>query len=135
MAKSDLIIDSDVIIDFLRRQSDAFLNALTHFHCHITAVTVYEIEVTAVKSQRQTKQFEQILSWLTVAPFDVVAAKEAAAIQRTLQQQGQIIGLPDTLIAGVCLAQQMPLLTRNLRHYQRVTGLQVVTPLDLPSVP
>ena len=53
-----------------------------------------------------------------VLPLDVTAARQAAALQRTLQQQGQVIGLPDTLIAGVCLAQQIPLLTRNSRHYE-----------------
>jgi predicted nucleic acid-binding protein len=41
--------------------------------------------------------------------------------------------LPDTLIAGICLAQQMPLLTRNIRHYQRVMDLQLVSPADLPK--
>ena len=128
------MLDSDILIDFLRRQSTTLLDALTHFSCHLTAVTVYEIEVTAIKSVRQTEQFEQVLPWLTILPLDSTAARQAAAIQRTLQQQGQVIGLPDTLIAGICLAQQMPLLTRNTRHYQRVVGLQVVLPHQLPSL-
>ncbi len=131
MATSDLVLDTDIIIDFLRRKSNVLLDALTHYNGHLTAVTVYEIEVTAVKSQRQVQQFGQILQKVTVLPLDSAAARQAAAIQRTLQQQGQIIGLPDTLIAGICLAQQMPLLTRNLRHYQRVVGLQVVSTADL----
>lgn len=134
MATSNLIIDSDVIIDFLRRQSTTLLEALTHFSCHLTSVTVYEIEVTAIKSVRQAEQFEQVLPWLTVLPLDSTAARQAAVIQRTLQQQGQVIGLPDTMIAGICLAQQMPLLTRNTRHYQRVAGLQVVLPEQLTDL-
>ena len=79
------------------------------------------------------QQFGKILQWVTVIPLDSAAARQAAAIQRTLQQQGQVIGLPDTLIAGICLAQQMPLLTRNIRHYQRVMDLQLVSPADLPK--
>jgi tRNA(fMet)-specific endonuclease VapC len=134
MATSHLVIDSDIVISFLRRKSNALLEAITYFNCHLTAITVYEIEVTAIKSERQVEQFRQVLQWLTVLPLDVIAAREAAAIQRTLQQQGQIIGLPDTLIAGICLVQQMPLLTRNTRHYQRVAGLQVVTPPELATL-
>ena len=133
MATSDLVIDSDVIIDFLRRKSNILLDALTHFRGHLTAVTVYEIEITAIKSERQVQQFGKILQWVTVLPLDGAAARQAAAIQRTLQQQGQIIGLPDTLIAGIRLAQQMSLLTRNIRHYQRVTDLHLVSPTDLPK--
>jgi tRNA(fMet)-specific endonuclease VapC len=122
------------MIDFLRRTSNTLLDALTHFNGHLTAITVYEIKVTAIKSQGQGQRFEQILSRVTVLPLDCAAARYAAVIQRTLQQQGQIIGLPDTLIAGICLAQQMPLLTtRNFRHYQRVTGLQLVSPADLST--
>lgn len=134
MATSNLVIDSDIVVDFLRRQSNTLLGALSHFSCHLTAITVYEIEVTAIKSARQTEQFGQVLQWLTILPLDVTAARQAAAIQRALQQQGQVIGLPDTLIAGICQVQQMPLLTRNTRHYQRVTGLQVLTPADLATL-
>jgi tRNA(fMet)-specific endonuclease VapC len=135
MATSHLVIDSDIVISFLRRKSNALLEATTRFNCYLTAITVYEIEVTAIKSERQTEQFGQVLRWLPVLPLDVAAAREAAALQQTLQQQGQVIGLPDTLIAGICLVQQMPLLTRNTRHYQRVAGLQVVTPAELATLP
>lgn len=132
MESSELVIDSDIIIDFLRRRSNVLLNALTYFHCYITAVTVYEIEATAMKSDRQMQQFAQVLRWASVLPLDSDAARQAAAIQRTLQHQGQVIGLPDTLIAGICLVYDKPLLTRNTRHYQRVVGLQVITPAGLP---
>ena len=57
MERSDLIVDSDVIIDFLRRQSDVLVKALTLFRCHITAITLYEIQVAAIKSERQAQQF------------------------------------------------------------------------------
>jgi predicted nucleic acid-binding protein len=75
MATSDLVIDSDVIIDFLRRKSNTLLDAVTYFHGHLTAVTVYEIEVTAVKSERQVQQFGKILQWVTVIPLDSAAAR------------------------------------------------------------
>ena len=131
MAISDLVLDSDVIIDFLRRHSDALLDVLTRYRGHLTAITVYEIEATMVQSDRQMQQFGQMVQLMRVLPLDAAAARQAAAIQRTLQQQGQVIGLPDTLIAGICLAQQLPLLTHNAHHYQRVAGLQVVAPADL----
>ena len=46
-----------------------------------------------------------------------------------------VLDSTDTLIAGICLAQQLPLLTRNVRHYQRVPGLQVVSPTDVAPLP
>ena len=52
-----------------------------------------------------------------------VAARRAAELHRLLRENP--IGDRDTLIAGVCLAIQRPLLTSNLRHFQRVPGLEV----------
>jgi len=123
MAESTLVIDTDIIIDFLRRHTDTLFVALSHYQAHLTAITVYELEVSAVRSARQAQQFERLLTWLDILPLDDLAARRAAAIQRELQAERQVIGLPDTLIAGICLSQNMPLLTRNLRHYVRVAGL------------
>jgi predicted nucleic acid-binding protein len=39
-----------------------------------------------------------------------------------------VIGKPDLYIAGICLAVGAQLLTRNLREYSRVPGLQLVQP-------
>ena len=52
------------------------------------------------------------------------AAKRAAEVHQELKASP--IGERDTLIAGVCLAIGRPLLTRNVRHFRRVPGLQVV---------
>jgi len=71
MATSHLIVDSDVVVDFLRRQSDALLDALVHFNCHLTAVTVYEIEVAAIRSERQAQR---------VANLQVITPAELAAL-------------------------------------------------------
>lgn len=135
MATSDLVLDSDVIIDFLRHRSNTLLDTLTRYRGHMTAISVYEIEATVVQSDRQAQQFRQLVQLMPVLSMDAAAASEAAALQRILQQQGQVIGLPDTLIAGICLVQKLPLLTRNIRHYQRVPGLQVVSPADVAPSP
>jgi len=40
-----------------------------------------------------------------------------------------LIGFPDILIAGICLAHDLPLLTRNQAHFERIPDL-VLFPLD-----
>jgi len=131
MEKSDLILDSDIIVDFLRRRSDLLLDVLVRFDCHITAITLYEIQAVAIRSERQERRFARMLQYINILPFDATAAQRASDINRELQQQGQAIGLPDTLIAGICLARDMPLLTRNARHYQHVASLNVIMPEGL----
>jgi predicted nucleic acid-binding protein len=56
-------------------------------------------------------------------PFDERAAERAAAIRQHLDGAGTPIGMADYLIAGICLANSAMLLTRNRKHFERVTGL------------
>ena len=44
---------------------------------------------------------------------------------------GQTIGMADSLIAGIALAQGRILLTRNRRHFERVSGLELAELSDL----
>jgi tRNA(fMet)-specific endonuclease VapC len=47
-------------------------------------------------------------------------------IRHQLQQAGQQIGAMDLLIAAHALALAATLVTNNLAHFQRITGLSVV---------
>ena len=51
--------------------------------------------------------------------------RQAARIRATLEQRGEPIGPIDVLIAGTALAQTAVLVTRNVREFERVPGLQV----------
>jgi predicted nucleic acid-binding protein len=44
-----------------------------------------------------------------------------------------MIGLADILSAGICLSNNLPLLTRNVEHFNRVEGLRLVSPDGLQA--
>jgi len=46
-------------------------------------------------------------------------------VRRTLEAAGKPIGMADSLIAGVVLAHDGVLLTRNRRHFERVPELRL----------
>ena len=48
-----------------------------------------------------------------------------AGLSRELRHQGRPIGSNDTWIAATALAHQVPLLTRNIGHFERVAGLEI----------
>lgn len=131
MDAAQLVVDTDIVIDYLRQYASTLEKVITLYNCGITAVTLYELRVSLAKSERQQKRFAQVFPYLKVIPFDQVAAESASDIWRTLQANGSLIGLPDTLIAGTCLAHNLPFLTRNQRHYQRVANLKILTPDDI----
>lgn len=57
-------------------------------------------------------------------PFDSACAVLAARIRAELEALGTPIGPHDTLIAATALRHHAALVTRNVREFSRVAGLQ-----------
>ena len=67
-----------------------------------------------------------------VAPFHVLGLDREVCWHyggsfRYLQANGLLIGANDLWIAAAGLAYQVPVVTRNNRHFERVPGLRVVS--------
>jgi predicted nucleic acid-binding protein len=80
MAAAQLVIDSDILIDYLRRHADTLLVAINHFDCGLTAVSLYEVWATPTLSERQQRVLSQVLSLVDVLPLDALAAERAAEV-------------------------------------------------------
>ncbi len=76
-----------------------------------------------VKAQQRFTRTEQLLSELSVIPFDENAASQFDRLQRVTKLKK--IGRADLLIASIALANAAILVTRNLRHFRQVPGLRV----------
>lgn len=126
MATPYLCIDSDVVIDYLRRKSDVLERVLGQYDCAFTAVTVYELEIGLAHSPRQAAALADLLTIVSVLPFNREAAHAAAQVYYDIRERRSLIGVQDTLIAGTCIAHEVPLLTRNVEHYRRIENLAVL---------
>jgi tRNA(fMet)-specific endonuclease VapC len=119
------IVDTDVLIDFLSGRAPATIDdELARGALSTTAITAYELRRGA-RTEKALRSVELLLAQLAeIVPFDDAAAGEAAAVYRDLSKAGQVIGKADLYIAGICLASDATLITRNVREYGRVDGLQ-----------
>lgn len=135
LADAQLVIDTDVVIDHLRQRTTTLREAVANYECALTAITLYELNAVPQLSERQRELLNQLRELVEVLPFDETASQKAADTWRTLNESGQLIGIPDILIAGICLANELPLLTRNVGHYGRVPGLELIGPDDLSPQP
>lgn len=94
----------------------------------IPTIVLYELETGIAKSNSPQKRREQLRALLEVVellPFDENSSHRTAQLRATLEQQGQMIGSLDMLIAGTALTAGCTLVTRNLKEFQRVPGLLV----------
>lgn len=127
MADRLLIADTDLVIDFLRGNgpgADVVTDALTEGTLRFTAITAFELRVGAA-FPRQRRRIERLLARRTL-PLDAPAALLAGEIHARLEQRGTRIGIADALIAGTCRRFDLPLATRNARHFARVPGLELI---------
>lgn len=67
---------------------------------------------------------DQLLRPMALLPFDTECAAHAARIRVDLESRGVPIGVHDTLIAATAVRHQATLVTRNVRSFSRVSGLQ-----------
>lgn len=62
------------------------------------------------------------MQWLGI---DEAVSMAAADASHALRQQGRPIDVPDLLLAATALAHDLTMVTRNVRHFDRVPGLLV----------
>ena len=69
----------------------------------------------------------QFLTIVRVLPWDAEAADAYADIRHQLVTTGEPIGETDMMIAAHSLAAKAVLVTNNVRHYERIPGLVLVS--------
>jgi len=121
-----IIADSDVLIDFLRGGGEAARVAveLESRSFGTTAVTAFEIR-SGARTARQKSAVDTLLDAMTILPFGPEEAQVAAEVRQQVESQGLPIGMADCMIAAICISNDGVLLTRNLKHFERVKALRL----------
>ena len=80
----------------------------------------------AVKARRLAF-VEHLLASLPAVPIGEPIARMHAALWADLAAHGQMIGGHDLWIAATALSHDMPVVTGNVREFERVPGLRVLS--------
>jgi tRNA(fMet)-specific endonuclease VapC len=122
-----IVADTDVLIDFMAGYEPSASRIALEIErgaLKTTAVTRFEL-LAGASSARQQRNVRDLLEAVPALPLDARAADRAAEVRRALEKRGHPIGMGDSLVAGVVLAAGGILLTRNLKHFERVEGLRL----------
>jgi len=74
----------------------------------------------------KSKEAHALISFLDVLDVTAAVAALYASVARGLRQAGRLIGTNDLWIACTARAAAVPLVTRNVEHFERVPDLSVV---------
>ena len=125
-----LLLDSNILIYFFKNAGAvrSHLAQCKDGDIRLCTPVLWELLTGAFKSQdprSQIARLDAVKNRFDVLPFDLPAAEQAAKVRAHLERQGTPIGPVDTMIAGIALSQELTLVTRNTREFERVPGLRL----------
>lgn len=124
------LLDTNTLIYFFKGQGQVHqrLLAVAPGDIAVPSISVFEIETGIVKSRqpdRLQRDLDDFLAMVSVLPFGLPEAQSAARIRARLEAAGKPLGPYDILIASTALANALTLVTRNVREFSRIDGLEV----------
>lgn len=134
------LFDTDAISEVLKKKPAPlymqWLQAIPPEQQYVSAITVGELYKGAyrkVTTQPQILQNlqERILPGVLLLPFDRETAQIYGHTYAELERQGQPLAHADLQIAATAIQHGLELVTGNLRHFERVPGLQIQPILSL----
>ncbi len=85
---------------------------------------VWRATSPAIRTRRQAF-VEAVLESFPMLSIDLPAARSHAQLWAELQSQGLMIGIHDSWIAAICIANGLSLITDNIKEFDRIPGLVV----------
>lgn len=126
-----LVLDSNTISYYFRGDPLVVgrLQSLRPVDLGVPCIVEYELRFGLARlapdmAAPRLAALAQFLQPLQLLPFDSDCAQHAARIRAELERAGTPIGPHDLLIAATALRHHATLVTRNVREFCRVPGLQ-----------
>jgi predicted nucleic acid-binding protein len=124
--------DTDWIIDFLLGKQGAIESLEIALPTGLaTSIITYAEVYQGIYFGRTPTQSEQsflaLLAHIDLLLITESIARRAARIRGRLKQQGLAIPMTDILIAATAIEHDLELMSRNLRHFQRIPELSIAT--------
>lgn len=127
------LFDTDAISELLRpRPATAYVKwimKVAREEQFTSAVVIGELYKGAYRSndrERHISNIEQrVLPAVTVLPYDIGIAKVFGRIRAHLEDTGMILPDADIQIAATAMGHDLELVTGNLRHFNRISGLKL----------
>ena len=127
------LFDTDAISEVLRPQPAPayieWLSTIPREDQFTSAVSIGELFKGAYRSQASERHLknirERVLPAVSILPFDANVAHVFGELSARLEREGRRLADADLQIAATALHYGLVLVTGNIRHFERVPGLQL----------
>lgn len=126
------LIDTDWVIDHMHglQRLVSRLEGLAPYGLGLSIVSLaelYEGVFYSTDPQSEERALLDFLAVVEIIPLDDEICRLFARERGRLRSAGVIIGDLDILIGATALRHDLTLLTNNRRHFQRITGLDIIS--------
>ncbi|MFN3694105.1 MAG: type II toxin-antitoxin system VapC family toxin [Ignavibacterium sp.] len=122
-----MLIDTDILIDYLRgiEKSRLFLENSKH-KFHISVITKFEI-ISGATNKNDIIKLEGFLSNFIILPITNSIIANAYGIFKKYHLTNKL-GILDSFIASTAENYNLPLCSRNQKHYRLIKEIKFVLP-------
>jgi tRNA(fMet)-specific endonuclease VapC len=123
-----ILLDSSILIELFRKKNKEktlfYQLSKTEDEFCISSITNYEIGIGNRKAH--TGYWENLSNNFRVLSFDKSCSEKAITIYLDLLEENKMIDLADILIGATALTHDIPLATLNMKHFERIKGLELI---------
>lgn len=124
MAGNALFVDTDILIDYLKgvHPACALLDS-SQFSLYYSSWTRKELLAKPGLSDRERQDIEELLERFRLVPVDDAVAEKYWILLKRYESQG--LRQADAIIAATAWHVNLPLLTRNQKHFRFITEIEL----------
>jgi len=125
------LLDTNVCIRYLNGRSDSIRRQIESRRpqeialCSIVKAELFHGVARSKNPDRNLARLRRFLTPFSSLPFDDRAAELYGELRAQLEQVGELIGPNDLLIAAIAVANNVTLVTHNIREFGRVKDLKL----------
>ncbi|MFW9989412.1 MAG: type II toxin-antitoxin system VapC family toxin [Candidatus Odinarchaeota archaeon] len=127
-----VLLDTDILIGFLRNNEEAVNKIIELVNKHVilytTSINAAELYFGAnlsEKAKENLEAIEKLIKTINVISFELIHSKIYGEIRSGLQKKGEMINELDIFISTIAIEKDLPIITRNTKHYEKIVKLSV----------
>ena len=122
------LLDTNAVIDYCNDKLPiAAANFIETIEPKISVITAIELFAFAAITKTEQQKLEEFIDFITI--YDNISLNirtHTVNIRKVYR-----LKLPDALIAATSLAYGLILISRNIKDFENISGLQVIDPYNL----
>jgi len=123
-------LDTDIIIEFFKGNPKIVegFSKIKKSRISITVLTFYEFlkgAYTSPKQKADLHMLELFLKNVELLNLSPSSCHKAALIYNELKNKGKLLNDADLLIASIAIINNKILVTNNIKHFNRISGLKL----------